>query len=168
MNHIKSNVKHNRFHTKFLNLWIHIEFIEVRSLSSFYFVVVVVASISLFASFLLASKSFHFDFLPISKSSSHNLTFNRDFLCERRNARSKKRETNEKRKCPQLIQQFQQQHQLCIHVYKKKRKRKYGYHRLFKRHKLLTHLLFIFIDLKTATPTIKKLLLCCSISFQFK
>lgn len=57
MNHIKSNVKYNRFHTKFLNLWIHVEFIEVRSLSSSYFFLLLLLllwmqpSISLFAPF---------------------------------------------------------------------------------------------------------------------
>lgn len=114
--------------------------------------------------FALATKSFHFDFFaPSTKSSSHNLTFNRLFFCEIKKTNRKKCEWKKENvlKCD-TTQKVTKRDVITNyrHTFEEEEKNgskgKCGYHRLFKRHKLLTHLLFIFIDLKTATPTIIK------------
>lgn len=159
MNRIKSNVKHNRFHTKFLNLCGFILKLDVRVLFTFFRALLLLLlllhqSLSLrpLAHIKILSLWFlHQQIIIIS----HKLYFQSTFLMQEMNARKRienvlKWYSSNNNKSKSIIIPHNTNYTHTLHRYNIEWK--CGYHRLFKRHKLLTHLPFIFIDLKTATP----------------
>lgn len=119
--------------------------------------------------FALATKSFHFDFFaPSTKSSSHNLTFNRLFF-------EQKKMRMEKRKCPQMWYNTKSNKKRCnnklqTHIRRRRKKWIEGKMRLssaFQAAQIIDPSSFHFYWPENSNTNNNKKLLC-SISFQFE